>query len=750
MKKIIALSTALYVAPALAFESFIVKDIRLEGLQRISVGSVFNSLPIKVGEELRQDDTAAAVKALYQTGFFKDVRLEREGDVLVVFVAEAPAISSIDINGNSAIPTEQIKMVLKDLGLTEGRVFERSLFDNIEQELKRQYYSIGKYSIKLDVELKPLERNRIAVTLNIAEGDEALVRQMNVVGVQSFASKDINEFLELADGSEKYSKQVLAGDLEKLRSYYMDRGFINFQIDSNQVSLTPDKKDIYITVNITEGEIYKIREVKLAGELLLPVQEYDALVEIKKDEVFSRSKMTATRQNIIDKLSEKGYPFANVNIIPKLDKDNRTAEMTVFVDPGKRVYVRRINISGNTGTRDVVVRREMRQMESDWLSSNRVSLSKLRLNRTGFFETVEVDTVPVPGSPDQVDLEYKVKERPTGSINFGVGFSDTQGATFNFSIAQDNFLGTGKRVSVGLDKSDVTEQYRLSLRDPYYTIDGVSRTISVFRRQIDAEEADISNYVINTDGASVSYGLPLSEHTSMSLGAGYESSELLTVSGVTAQEITDFVTEHGSDNEVFNLTASWRHDTRNKAIFADRGRLLQFNFESTIPGSDLEFYKIGAEYRQYFPITKSTTLSYNVEIDFGESFGNTSTLPPFENYFAGGTRSVRGYDGNSLGPRDSTGDPLGGNKRFVTNLDLILPNPFSSQENSVRLGLFLDAGNVFGPSESLDLGDLRSAVGIGLIWIAPVGVLRFSLAEPLNDKPGDDTESFQFTLGAPF
>lgn len=766
MKKLASIiASILYAAHAYAFAPFKVKDIRLEGLQRISVGTVFDYLPIKVGDTINETDTSQAIHALYKTGFFKDVRLEREGNVLVVFVAERPAIAEIHIHGNDKIPTKQLKSALKDLGLAQGRVFDQSVLDVVNQELKRQYYSLGKYGVKVTTKAKPLPRNRVAITIDIAEGKDAEVYQVNIIGNKAYSNKTLLDQMTLPDvgffgGRENYSRQVLAGDLESLRSYYMDRGYIKFAINSTQVQLTPDKQDVYVTINITEGNVYTVRGIKVTGNTIIKPAELKKLITIHKGELFSREKTTSTRKNISDRLAQLGYPFANVNIAPDIDDDSKTVALTVYIDPGRRVYVRRINISGNKKTRDDVIRRELRQYEDDWLSTKNVALSQQRLNRTGFFENVSVKTPSVPGKVDQVDLDLNVKERSTGSLSFGVGYSDVQGALINFSLAQDNFMGGGKRVAISADNSSVTRLYRFSIQDPYFTNDGVSQNFSIISRKIDAAQASISNYVTNTKAVNLSYGIPLSEITRMSFGAGVEQTEIVTTSSTATQIYngsTGFIdlNNNGDPNyTMYKLNSNWTYDTRNQAIFPTAGALTQLSLEAAVPGSDLEFYKLGMHYHQYFPLAQNYTLAYRLGLDYGAAYGKTTDLPPFERYFAGGSESVRGYDTNSLGniatTRDSNGDPLGGNRRLLTSLELVLPNPFSNRSKELRFSTFIDGGYVWAKDDKLDLGEVRYSAGVSLIWIAPVGILRFSLAKPLNARPTDQLKAFQFTLGSAF
>jgi outer membrane protein insertion porin family len=760
MRFVILLVLLSWFGIAHAFETFKVKDIRLEGLQRISVGTVFNALPIKIGDTLTADDASQAIHSLFQTGLFKDVRLEREGNVLVVFVAERPAIADVEISGNDALSTEQLNEALKSIGLEKGKVFDRSVLDTIERELQRQYFSLGKYAVKISTETKPLERNRVKVSIKIAEGEKAEIFSFNVVGNKAFSDDELRSHFILGEpgfftGRPNYSKQELAGDLETLRSYYMDRGYINFSIDSTQVALTPDKEDVYVTVNITEGDVFTVRDVKYAGDFIVKPEEIKSLVKVKSGDLFSRKEVSESRKDITDKLAELGYAFANVNVVPEVDNDSKTVALTFVVDPGRRVYVRRLNIYGNEKTKDEVIRREFRQMESAWLSTKKVSQSQTRLNRLGFFEDVSVETPAVPGSPDEVDVNATVKERPTGSLSAGIGYSDTQGAILNLSVSQENFAGTGKRFSLNFDNSQVTQHYGLSYSDPYYTIDGVSRSFSIFRRKIDAAQANLSNYLTNTAGANVRFGIPLGEFTSFNVGVGYENTELVTDPSTTSDEVLDFVNTYGEKFDTYPLSLRWTRDTRNRAIFADEGNRTQLTLNIAPPGSDLEYYKLGISHLHYFPITDSVSFTINTELDVGRGYGNSDRLPLFENYYAGGSRSVRGYKAGSLGPRDSKNDPLGGHTRFVNNLELVFPGPFGEQNKSVRMSAFVDAGWVWGPGQgilddSVDLSELRYSTGLSLIWLAPVGALRFSIAEPLNNKPGDETQRFQFTLGSPF
>ena len=740
---------------ASALESFEVKDIKLEGLQRISIGTVFNYLPIRPGDNIGKSEITNAIQVLFKTGFFKDIHVEREDNILVIFVAERPAINKIDVEGYDTISKDQLDDVMKQVGLVKGRVFNRSILEGLKKELQRQYYSLGKYNIKIDVQQTQLERNRVDIIIKLSEGESAEIYSVNIIGNKQFPDEKLIQELSLAEpsfwgGRNKYKKQQLAADLEKLKSFYLDKGFLNFNIESTQVSLGPEKESVYVSINIKEGKRYSVRDVKLAGDLILPKNDLLKLIKIKSGDIFSRREVVDTTKRISDLFAENGYAFANVNMVPDVDSDSRTLAVTFFVDPGRRIYVRRVNIAGNGKTQDKVIRRELRQLEGDWLSTKHVARSKTRLDRLGFFGDVSVKTVRISGAADQVDLDYLVTEKPTGSLQAGLGYSDSQGAVVNLSVTQDNFLGTGKRVGVKFDNSSVTKQYSFNYSDPYYTEDGVSRNISVSYRQVDAEEADISNYSTDSYGTSLSYGVPLSEYTDYRWGVKYDSTNI-TVGSVTSQNIVDFISNNGESNETYQLFGSWSFDSRNRRVFATNGSLISLRGEIAVPGGDLEYYKVDFRQLNYFPFGNEVTLAANLNLGYGAAFDGSSDYPPYKNYFAGGSSSVRGYDSNSIGPRDSvTNDPTGGTVKVVGNFDLILPNPFVEKSGSTRVSLFLDGGSVFNDIDSINSEEFRYTAGIAFIWITPVGAMRFNFAEALNEKEGDSTRSFQFSLGSPF
>jgi outer membrane protein insertion porin family len=747
---------------AYAFDSFVIQDIRVEGLQRISLGTTFNYLPLKVGETLTKQNAAAAVRALYKTGFFEDVRLEKDGNDLLIVVVERPSIAKITVYGNEDIEKEQLDTALKGIGLAEGRIFNRSMLDQVEQELLRQYFVLGKYGVEIETTITPLERNRVDVEIDIKEGSAAKIRQINIIGAEKIdETRLLDEFNLSTPGffsgisnSGKYSKQEFQGDLELLRSYYLDRGYIKFSLDSTQVSITPDKRDIYLTINISEGEQYNVRDVKIAGDPKVPEAELRELLQIKPGDVFSRRAVSESVSKISERLGHEGYAFANVNAIPDVDDKKKLVGLTFFIDPGNRVYVRRINISGNTKTLDKVVRREIRQMEGGWLSTPLVDRSKIRLQKLGFFETVNVETPRVPGTNDQVDLNFDVTEGSTGNFTAGMGYGDAQGFLFNMSVTLNNFAGSGKRISTEVNNSKVNTIYRFSYLNPYYTNDGISRGFDVVHRSTNADAANLGDFSTNVLGGSMNMGFPLTEYSRANWSLGFENTDLTINKSTAPQYYSDWVDMNGDNYDTITTSLSWSYDTRNRAIFPEWGSYSYLSGQVAVPGGDLEYYKLSLRQKWYAPITDSVIFFLGGDFAYGDGFGDTSALPFFENYYAGGSRSVRGYRGNTLGPRDAvTNDPIGGNKRIVGHAEIYFPWPFAEEgagANTFRMSAFLDAGNVFGPDEVVDLDQLRSSYGLSAMWLTPVGALSFNWGWAINDKPGDETEVFQFTIGAPF
>ncbi|MET0029569.1 MAG: outer membrane protein assembly factor BamA [Candidatus Thiodiazotropha sp.] len=744
--------------PQLA-QAFIVEDIRVEGLQRISAGTVFNYLPVKTGDDVNTGNTAQIIRALHKTGFFQDIRLEREGNVLIVFVHERPAIAEINISGNKDLDTDALKAGLKDIGLAEGLVFKRALLEQVEQELNRQYFARGKYGVKITSTVTPLERNRVGVDIEISEGLTARIKKINIIGNKAFDDDDLLDELQLGVPSwyaifssrDKYSKQALSGDLETLRSYYLDRGYIDFKIDSTQVSITPDKKDIYITIALTEGDVFTLSDIKLAGELELPQEELFPLIHLRRGEVFSRKRLTASADRLNSKYSDAGYAFANVNSIPDIDRDNHTVAITFFVDTGKRVYVRYINISGNATTRDEVIRREMRQMESSWFSGEKTRLSRERLQRLGFFSEVNMETPAVPGATDLVDVNLSVTEAASGSLSAGIGYSETQGILFNASITQNNFLGTGKRVSAGFDTSSATKKASLSYTDPYFTIDGVSQGYELSYRKTDFSELNISSYSTDVGRLGINFGIPVTEYDRLRFSLAYEHTTFYEGSSAS-DEIKDFIQENGTKFNDFEVVGSWIHDTRDRAIFPNRGGRQVFTAETNTPGSDLQYYRLSYHNAHYFPLTNDLTLKINGELGYGDGYGDFDTLPFFRNFFAGGIGSVRGFEENSLGPEDSQGDAMGANARIIGQMELLFPMFGDDFKDTVRGGWFVDAGNVFdlAGGEDVTWDGFRASTGLMLSWFSPVGALSFSLGYPLKKEENDNTKTLQFRIGSGF
>lgn len=742
-----------------AIEPFVVQDIRVLGLQRISLGTVLNYLPLSAGEEVNNSKASDVLRELYKTGFFEDIQLSREQDVLLIHVEERPSIASIEISGNKELKTEDIEVALKFIGLSEGQIFNPSLLGQVEQELHRQYFSRGQYGVKIETVLEPLARNRVRVTIEIDEGDSAKISLINIIGAKAFPERVLlDEFVlstptiwSAISDSGKYTKQEFLGDLEILRSYYMDRGYALFNIDSTQVSITPDKRNIYINININEGEQYTFGDVKITGDLVVPAEELRSLVEIKAGDIFSRRIITDAANKISERLGIDGYAFANVNAAPNINEETNIVELTFFVDPGKRVYVRRINIGGNTTTQDEVLRREIRQMEGGWLSTPLVDRSKIRLQKTGFFDSVNVETLPVAETTDQVDVNFDVVEGTTGSFTAGIGYGTDQGVLLNLGVTLNNFLGTGKRVGGEIQRSDVTNVISFNYTNPYHTPEGISRGFSVDYRTTDADEANLATFRTDTRGARVNYGIPISEYNRFNWSVGLESTDLKINDATAPVYYTDWVAANGRNFDIITTTANWTHDTRNRALFPDRGYLSRIGGEVVVPGGDVEYYKLDLSQRWFKALSKKYTMMLSADLGYGAAYGSTTELPFYENYYAGGARSVRGFVSNALGPRDTlTNEAIGGTRKLVTGAELFLPLPLFGKDETSRVSLFVDAGNVFGPGEDIALDELRASYGFSAIWITPVGPLSFNFGWPLREKEGDETETFQFSFGVPF
>ena len=856
---------------ALNAESFRIDDIRVEGLQRITAGSVFNAMPVSVGDVVDSGALVNAARALFKTGNFDDIQFFKDENILVVTVFERPSISEIEIEGNKAIETEALLDGLKGAGLAVGRVFKRSTLEGMQMELQRQYVSQGRYDAKIDSEIIEQPRNRVAVNINVNEGTVSKIKHINVVGNTVYNDEELLDLFELRSGKwymflsgkDKYSKDKLTGDLETLESFYKDRGYIRFNIDSTQVSITPERDAVYITANIDEGEKYTINDVSLGGDIILTEEELSRYFLMKKDQNFSQILVTKTEEFMTNRLADEGYTFAEIKGLPEINDDDNTVDIKFFVDPGKRTYVRRVDFRGNTKTVDEVLRREMRQMESAPASRSKIEQSRIRLERLGFFKQVEVETPEVPGSDDLVDVEYTVEEQSSGSIGASLGYSQDAKLILSANIQQNNFLGTGKRVGIGVSNSKYQTQYSLNYVNPYYTEDGVSRGFSLFYRSTDTDEVNISRFSTDTFGGTMNFGYPLSETSRLGFSVGYNNTKITTGDfavqeiigsprldpritkyfitppvygqdengasvlttpaeyGLVADLIADhpeaiqdvapgFLDVHGNKFNLFPITASWSQSRLNRGQLATRGSSQSVSLELSLPGSDLEYFKLVYNGQIFVPVWRDFTLRFRTELGYGDGYGDTEGLPFFQNFYSGGFGSVRGFKSNTLGPRstnailyshksinalterstrpqgdeyfaqrayelsqDASGaftnelstsrynfraNPFGGNVSIEGSVELLFPLPFIKDQRSLRSAFFVDAGNVFntecGASQlncfDVDLDEMRYSVGVGLTWISGFGPLTFSLAKALNEGLEDETEVFQFSLGRSF
>jgi outer membrane protein insertion porin family len=750
-----------------AAQSFIVSDIRLEGLEKIPEGTLLNYLPVIQGDPLDDKQVIFAIRELYKTGFFADVQLFRDGDVLVVRVKERPSINDVSFDGNSDIDDETLEDAMKGVGLAKGRIFNRSLLEKLTQELESVYFSQGKYNVKIDTKVEELEQNRVNIDINISEGIKSRIKQINIIGNKVFDDETLLDEIQLGipsalsffSNADEYSKPKLQADLETIRSYYLDRGYIKFNVDSSQVSITPDKKDIYVTINVSEGEKYTVGDVQLTGDMVINKIVLEQLISTRPGDTFSRKLMTESQKAIEDRVGMTGYAFAKVAVLPQINEEDRTISLTYNLEPGRKVYVRRITFFGNFKTKDVVLRREMRLMEGSVLASDKLERSKIRIQRLSYIEEVEFETRPVPGTDNQIDIDVTVTERLSGSFNVGAGFSQAQGVLFNVGLTQENLMGTGQALSLNVNTDRANTVYSISHTDPYATVDGISRTVSASYRKRDAAEEEIANYLSNSFGVNLSYGIPLTEVNTLRLGIGFNSIDL-KVGSSPSLDVLEFIFKYGNNFDNFVFTASFSHDTRNRTVFATRGSAQTIASNITVPGSDLEYYKINYDTKFYFPLSQDLTLLLRSELAYGDGYGDTDELPFYERYYAGGLRTVRAFNTNSLGPRDILSNaPIGGNLRVSGGADVIFPIPLMEKPpNSVRLGAFLDIGNVFldtaptfdSTQNGFDAGQLRMSTGLSFVWLAPIGPLRFSYGVPLNDVPGDDLRAFQFSIGSFF
>jgi len=760
------ITTGLCVAHAA--DSFVIKDIRVEGLQRVEPGTVFSYLPVQVGDTFTEEKGADAIKALYSTGFFRDVQIQAQGNVLIVIVEERPTISRIEFTGMKEFDQEIVRKSLKAVGVAEARFYDKALIDKAEQELKRQYVGKGMYAAEVVATVTPVERNQVAVYFNIDEGPVAKIQEINFIGNKAFSESTLLSQMQLKTGGwlswyskdNLYSKQKLTADLESIRSYYLNRGYLEFVIDSTQVSITPDKKGVYLTISIREGEMFTVKDVRLAGELLGKDAELMQLITLKPGDTFSSAKLTESTKAIAEVLGSYGYAFATINPQPDIRRELSEVDLTLVVDPGRRVYVRQVQISGNAKTRDVVIRREMRQFESSWFDSDKIELSKKRLNRLGYFTETDISTQDVPGSPDQVDVGVKVTEKPTGSVTVGAGFSSTEKLILSAGINQDNAFGTGTAIGLNASLGKITQNLTLSQYDPYFTEDGISRyTDLYYRSSKPLYYVGDPDYQIKSVGSNIKFGVPYTEVDRVFFGTGIEAFQISTTSN-TPVPYLNYVQSYGvaapgypATLNTYNvpLTVGWSRDGRDSALIPSSGSLEQLNAEAGTPIANMTYYRVYGQYQKYHSFSKGNILSFNGEVGYGEAYGN-NPFPITKNYYVGGIGSVRGYAPGSLGPQywntiTGTYQPTGGQSKIVTNLEYTVPVPGSGVDKTLRVFTFVDGGNAFGTNLNLVL---RYSYGLGLSWISPLGPLKFSYGIPIKSQPTDNVQRLQFQVGTAF
>ena len=776
---LLPLAAALISAPVHA-ESFVIKDIRLEGLGRLSAASVYALLPVSSGSMLTDERGADSVRALFASGQFEDVQVLRDGDTMIVRVVERPSIASIELKGNQSIGKDDLIKGLKSIGLGEGEVYKRAALDQVKLELQRQYAAQGRYGAVVTATAKPLPRNRVAVTIDIKEGDTARIKRISVNGNDVFDDAELLKQLQLQSshllsfiyGDDKYSREKLSADLETLRSYYLDRGYLRFNVASTQVSLSPDKDQVYIDINVKEGDLYKVGDVRMAGEFPVPESELKPLLLTQPGQTYSQKIVTLTSDIINRRLGREGYLFADVQGVPELDDATKTAKLVYYINPNRVMSVRRINFTGNLKTDDQVLRREMRQFEGAQASGEKIDLSKVRLERLGFFGEVKSENVRVPGTTDQVDVNVAVVEQPSGSISASVGYSQNAGVVFGASVSQTNFLGTGNRVSLGLNRSDIRDSYNFSYLNPYYTPEGISRGFNVYLRQTKFDNLNISRYATDSLGGNISFSYPIDETETISFSAGYDITDVKI--GIQPSEVVyNFDQKNGSSLNTYLGNASWQRNTLNRGVFPTAGGSQTVALEMGLPGSDVGFYKLTYNAQRYIPVTGRWVGRAFTRLGYGDGIGSGDDLPFYRNFFGGGFGSVRGYRDNSMGPRSrllntftnpptllngAIAESIGGNVQIEAGMELIFPTPFIEDNNKVRTLAFFDAGNIFdtklqgfaGEDYKPSLSNMRYSVGLGLSWITPIGPLTFAIAQPLSKKEGDDTQMFQFSLGQGF
>lgn len=756
-------STLLTALPAWAVDPFTVRDIRVEGLQRVEPGTVFASMPVRVGDTYSDEKGSAAIRALFGLGLFSDVRLEVSGDVLVVIVEERPSVADVSFSGVKEFDNEVLRKALRDVGLTEGRPFDKALADRAEQELKRQYLSRSMYAAQVTTTVTPIERNRVNINFSVAEGDVAKIKEIRIVGNQAFSESTLRDLFDLDTGgwlswytkSDQYSRTKLNADLESLRSYYLTRGFLEFRIDSTQVAIAPGKDDMSITVNITEGQRYVVSGVKLEGEYLGKEEEFKSLIKIRPGQAYNAEDVADTTKAFTDYFGGFGYAFARVEAVPEIDRENARVGFVLRAQPSRRAYVRRINVEGNNRTRDEVIRREFRQLESSWYDSDRIRLSRDRVDRLGFFTEVAVDTVDVPDAPDQVDLVVKVAEKPTGNLTLGAGYSQSDKLSLMAGIQQENVFGTGNYLGLNVNTSDYNKQIVLSTTDPYFTADGISRSLDVYYRTTRPTTAQEGDYKLVTPGVSIRFGVPFTEIDTVYFGAGVEQTRI-EEGNLLPLAYRDYSNTFGQSSTSIPLTVGWARDSRDSALVPTQGRLQRVNGELGVAG-DTRYAKANYQFQQYIPLNKKFTLAFNAEVGWGKGLGG-KPFPLFKNFYGGGLGSVRGFESGTLGGRstlvgDTTGtlSYIGGSKKILLNTEVIAPFPGAGNDRTLRMFGFFDVGNVSDDySKSSKLSDLRASVGIGISWISPVGPLRIAYARPVRKFDNDKTQSIQFQIGTSF
>ena len=756
-----ALACAVVSLPAWAVDPFTVRDIRVEGLQRIEAGTVFASLPLRVGDRYTDDKGAAAIRSLFALGLFKDVRLETQGDVLVVVVQERPSVASVEFIGLKEFDKEVLIKSLKDVGLSEGRPFDKALADKAEQELKRQYISRSLYGAEVVSTATPIDRNRVNLTFTITEGGHAKITQMDIVGNQAFSDAALRDQFNLDTGgwmswytkSDRYSRTKLNADLEALRSFYLSQGFLEFRIDSTQVAMSPNKQDMAITINITEGERFVISGVKLEGNYLDRDDEFKALVKIAVGKPYNAETVAETTKAFTDYFGKFGFAFARVEAKPQIDRRNNRVQFVLQAEPSRRAYVRRIQVAGNDRTRDEVIRREFRQLEAAWYDSDKIRLSRDRVDRLGFFTQVNVETVEVPGAPDQVDLLFTVAEKPTGSISLGAGFSSAEKVTLSFGIRQENAFGSGNYLAVEVNTSKYNRNLVLSTTDPYFTRNGISRTVDVFQRTTRPYLGDVNAYSLINSGAGLRFGVPVTETDTVFMGVNAEQTEIRSGTGLPDAYL-EYAQKFGATSSALPLTLGWSRDGRDSALVPTRGSLQRVNADVSV-GGDVRYLRASYQFQQYFPLTKKYTLAFNTDLGWGQGLKGQQ-YPLFKNFYVGGLGSVRGFEQSTLGPTRPTSSTnlapiyLGGSKKVVFNAEFITPFPGAGNDRTLRLFGFTDIGRAFGENENISLGDLRASAGVGLSWISPMGPLRFSYATPIRQQTGDKIQRLQFQIGTSF